>query len=141
MKKPFLFLFNFIITFLSLAATVTTVLATPAYAQGKEWTEGICVRNGVATIQGVQCLLGNILTIAISGIGLVGFIMLIVGSFRYLLSGGNAKGVDGGKQTMTFAIIGLVVALTSFMILQLVADFTGVKSILNFHLPSSETRF
>ncbi len=88
----------------------------------------------VATIAGIQCLIGNLLSIAITVIGLVGFMMLIIGSFRYLLSGGNAKGTEEGKNTITFAVVGLVVALSAFFILNIVAQFTGVKSILNFKL-------
>jgi hypothetical protein len=134
LRTSFLFTISFI------AVSVLPGIATPVQAQGKAWS-GVCVNNGVATIQGFQCLLGNVLSVAVSGIGLIGFVMLIIGSFRYLLSGGNAKGVEGGRNTMTFAIVGLVVALASFMILQLVANFTGVKSILNFRIPGSDTQF
>jgi len=58
--------------------------------------------------------------------------MLIIGSFKLLTSGGDPKAVDAGKQTVTFAIIGLVVAVSAWLILSLVARFTGVEQILNF---------
>jgi hypothetical protein len=108
-----------------------------AHAQTVAWEEGVCVENGVATIQGLQCLVGNILSVVVSAIGLAGFVMIIVGAFRYLLSGGNSKGTEEGKQTITFAVGGIVVALSAFIILQLIANFTGVKTILNFRIPSS----
>jgi hypothetical protein len=113
--------------------------AMPVSAQGTQPWSGVCTDNGrpdgVATIQGLQCLIGNVLQIGVTGIGLAGFVMLIVGSFRYLLSGGNAKGVDEGRKTITYAVIGLVVAISAYFILRLVADFTGVQSILNFRIP------
>ncbi len=117
--------------------------AYPVYAQTQAWT-GVCVAgpdNDVATIQGFQCLVANVLSIAITGIGLAGFVMLIIGAFKYLLSGGNAKGAEDGKNTMTFAVIGLVVALSAFFILRILAEFTGVRSILNFTIPGSDTNF
>lgn len=111
----------------------------PAQAQTQPWQEGVCVQNGVATIQGIQCLVGNVLSVAVSGIGLAGFVMLIVGAFRYLLSGGNSKGTEEGRQTITFAVAGIVLALSAYIILKLVADFTGVQSILNFTIPGSNS--
>jgi len=66
-------------------------------------------------------------------------VMLLVGSFRYLFSGGNSKGTETAKNTITFAVIGLVVALSSFVILNLIAEFTGVKTILEFVIPEAGT--
>ncbi len=92
----------------------------------------------VATIQGLRCMIANILSVTITAIGLAGFIMLIVGAFRYLASGGNSKGAETAKSTITFAVIGLVVALSSYVILNLIADFTGVKTILDFKIPGAD---
>ncbi len=126
------------------------VFAPIAHAQTQTW-RGACVgtamSNGgtsvdatdVATIQGFQCLIGNVLSVAITGLGLIGFVMFIVGAFYYMLSGGNAKDTDKAKQTITYAIIGLVVALSAFIILNLISQFTGVTSILNFSIPGSNT--
>jgi hypothetical protein len=141
MKKSFFSLSRLFVSIVTVGIVTAFFCASPIQAQTQPWAEGTCVKNGVATIQGLQCLIGNILSVAVSGIGLIGFVMLIVGSFRLLLSGGQAKGVESGRSTITYAVLGLVVALASFMILQLVADFTGVKSILNFQIPSSTTNF
>lgn len=123
---------------LSLAVSAL-VFAQPVSAQVTQpWTE-VCVEGDVATIQGFQCLVGNILQIGVAGVGLAGFVMMIVGAFRYLLSGGNAKGIDDGKKTMTYAIGGLVVAVSAFFILNIIADFTGVDTILNFTIPAPGT--
>lgn len=103
------------------------------------WTEGYCTIDGVATVQGLSCMIANVLSVAITGIGFAGFVMLIVGSFRYLTSGGNSKGAETAKNTITFAVIGLVVGLSSFVILNLIAEFTGVKTILDFVIPEAGT--
>ena len=116
-----------------------------ARAAAGDWS-AVCAMDGVdangnavkvATIQGVQCLLANILSVAVTFIGLAGFVMFLIGSFTYLLSGGNSKGVDSARQTFTFAVIGLVVALSAIIILNLVASFTGVQGILNFNIPGT----
>jgi hypothetical protein len=123
--------------------TFSVIVPTPVHAQTKEWS-GVCVGNtaessSVATIQGLECLLANSLMVFITLIGLVGFLMLIVASFRYLLSGGNAKGTEAARNSITYAIIGLVVALCSFFIINIIASFTGISLLTNFSIPTSDT--
>ncbi|MBU0576496.1 hypothetical protein KJ654_02440 [Patescibacteria group bacterium] len=128
-------------------STLWLVLPPAVSAQmvGPQAWKGDCVAKadvvpgGVATIQGLRCMIANILSVAITAIGFAGFLMLIIGGFRYLTSGGNSKGTETAKNTITFAVIGLVVALSSFVILNLIAEFTGVKTILQFVIPSAGT--
>ena len=108
--------------------------APAVQAQTEAW-QGACVYQGdVPTILGVECLIANVLRVAITFIGLAGFVMLLVGAYRYLISGGNSKGMDTARNTLTFAVVGLVVALSAFLIVRLIAEFTGVDSILNFSI-------
>lgn len=133
-----------------LLITTTSVLLTApntAVAQTQRWedleqdiggTEGYCVVGGVATIQGTMCLLANLLSVALTVIGLAGFVMMVVGSLTWLVSGGSSQNVEKARKTMTFAIIGLVVALSSFIIINIISSFTGID-LTEFVLPSSET--
>lgn len=117
-----------------------------AHAQLIDWTDSErgCVAvveigdgatvNDVATIRGLECLLTNILASATTVIGLASFVMLIVGAFLYLTSGGSTKGTEAGKQTITYAVIGIIVAMLAFFVLTFVASFTGVGGILDFNL-------
>lgn len=90
--------------------------------------------EGVATFQGIECLMANILSVATTFIGLAAFVMFIVGAFLYLTSGSSTKGAEAARQTMTYAIIGIVVALIATFLLNFVAGFTGVGGILQFNL-------
>ena len=54
------------------------------------------------------------------GVGVVAVIVLIIGGIRYLISGGDAKKVTDAKNTILYAIIGLVIALLSFAIVNFV---------------------
>ena len=122
------FVFSFVLCALFFAQPVSAQVT-------QEWS-GICVEGDVATIQGLQCLIGNVLQVGVAGVGLAGFVMMIVGAFKYLLSGGNAKGVDDGQKTMTYAVGGLILALSAYFIINIIADFTGVNAILNFTIPA-----
>ncbi len=92
----------------------------------------------VATIQGLQCLLGNVFIVIISLIGLAAFVMFVIAAFRYMTSGGNTKGTETARNTMTFAVIGIVVALSGFIVLNLLSSFTGLDEVTNISLPSSD---
>ena len=114
------------------------VLPATVHAQTTAWT-GKCVGSNsygaqdVATIQGIECLVANILATAITLIGIAAFVMFLIGSFQYLTAGANAKGVESGKNAISFAILGIVVALASFLILRFISTFTGVTTILQFN--------
>lgn len=62
----------------------------------------------------------NITNTMLLVIGIVAVIMLIVGGFRYVLSNGNEKAISGAKDTILYAIIGIVVALLSYAIVNFV---------------------
>lgn len=131
-------------TWLGTFATIVAyslALPTVAHAQTSAWS-GVCVSTtdpDVATIQGFQCLIANVFSVALTLIGLAGFVMLVIGSMRWMMSGGNAQTVEKSKNTISFAVLGLIVGLSAFIILNLVAEFTGVQTLLQFTIPDSST--
>jgi len=80
----------------------------------------------VATIADLGGLFQRIVSYALGFAGIVLFILLIVGGFKYITSGGDPKAVEGAKKTLTYAIGGLVVILVSYLILVLITNITGV---------------
>ena len=53
-------------------------------------------------------------------VGIVAVIMLIIGGIRYVISGGDAKKVTDAKNTVLYAIIGLVIAVFAYAIVNFV---------------------
>jgi hypothetical protein len=126
--------------FLSLLA-IQLAFPKAVSAQTSTWS-GVCVYDKdpeVPTLAGLQCLIANVLSVALTVLGMVGFVMMFFGAFQWLISGGNSQKVEKARGTMTWAVAGIVLALSSFMILRLLAEFTGVKTILNFTVPNSNT--
>jgi hypothetical protein len=70
--------------------------------------------------------------LALAGMSL--FIMLIVGGYKLITSGTDPKAADAAKQTITNAIIGIVIVACAYTILSFLSSFTGVTSILNFNI-------
>lgn len=55
----------------------------------------------------------SLLTFIVGGISVI---MLVIGGIRYATSAGDANAVNGAKNTILYAIIGLAVAATAFVI-------------------------
>ena len=53
-------------------------------------------------------------------VGIIAVIMLIVGGVKYVISGGDSKKVTDAKNTVLYAIIGLVVCFLAFAIVNFV---------------------
>jgi len=47
-------------------------------------------------------------------IGAIAVIMIVIGGLRYVISGGDAKQVDAAKNTILYAIIGIIIALLAY---------------------------
>jgi hypothetical protein len=82
--------------------------------------------DGAATLQGLEVVFENIVTIALGLGGVLLFLMLIMGGFKFITAGGDPKAIEGAKKTLTYAIMGIVLVALSFLILQFISTFTGV---------------
>jgi hypothetical protein len=60
-------------------------------------------------------------------VGVVAVIMIIYGGFRYITSGGDSGKITSAKNTIIYALIGLVVvALSQFIVKFVLAKVTGI---------------
>jgi len=100
-----------------------------------EW--GTCVVDGVPTLKCLEVVFGNVLVMASAFIVLVLFIMLVVGSFSYLTSFGNAEKVKKAQGTIKLAIVGFVLFVSSYLILNIIdiLFLGGQGNIFKFELP------
>lgn len=79
-----------------------------------------------ATIPDLDVIFKNVVGVILALAGLVLFIMLIIGGFRFITSNGDPKAVDSAKKTLTSAIVGLIVLLFAYVILTVISKLTGV---------------
>lgn len=68
----------------------------------------------------------GIVTLAINSfswiVGIISVIMIIIGGLKYIMSGGDSGNVTGAKNTILYAIIGLVVVALAQVIVLFVLD-------------------
>jgi hypothetical protein len=112
-----------IITSLALVLGVGTMAAPAASAinvfegcDGNARTEVCKAKDEDNT----NTLVQDIINLLLFTIGIISVIMIIVGGIRYALSNGDASNIKTAKDTILYAIIGLVVALLAFAIVNFV---------------------
>jgi len=80
-----------------------------------------CANNSTSTIcthknDSINTTIKIVVNALLFVVGILSVIMIIVGGFRYVTSAGNASAVTGAKNTIIYAVIGLVVAFLAFAI-------------------------
>lgn len=73
----------------------------------------------------VNNLLIKIVNIASAVVGVIAVIMIIIGGLRYITSGGDTNKVSGAKNTLLYAIIGLVIVALAQLIVHFVLGSAG----------------
>ena len=72
--------------------------------------------TGPTNLTGTDGVFTTVVNVLLFVIGAISVIMLIYGGIRYTTSGGNANSVTAAKNTIMYAIIGLIVAIFAYAI-------------------------
>ena len=110
---------------LSVAAFVTpSVSAVSGGVQG-----GADAARGddqTANLFGTSGVFSTITNTLLFVLGAISVIMIIIGGLRYVISGGNSTAVTAAKNTILYAIVGVIVALLAYAIINFVlTSFTN----------------
>jgi len=119
-----------IILFLALFINLTSYILNPnlVYAQStSSWDNGRCTKKvgdvEVATIQGLECLFANVLTVVTYVAGISFFFMFIVNGFKYIFSSSDQKQLAQISSSITLAVIGLAGVIISWLVLSFIQNF------------------
>jgi hypothetical protein len=82
----------------------------------------------------LNIIFGNIIPLALGIAGIVLFIMLLLGGFKYMTSGGNPKAAESARNTLTYAIAGLILISAAYFIILFIKEYTGIGAVLNFNV-------
>jgi hypothetical protein len=118
------------ISAVTLALLVTPLFVLAGVANAQPDIEGSLCQGGdqaqladggsCANVEGedqLNDLITNIVNILSLIVGIVAVVMIIVGGFKYITSGGDSGNVSGAKNTILYALVGLViVALAQFIV-------------------------
>jgi Type IV secretion system pilin len=86
-------------------------------------TPGSCQATTASSTSALDNVIQTAVNVLSAIVGIIAVIMIIVGGFRYVTSGGNDTSVTSAKNTILYAIIGLVVVALA----QVIVHFTLSK--------------
>jgi len=64
-------------------------------------------------------------------VGILSVVMIIFSGFRYITSAGDAAKTKSAQTALTYSIVGLIVAVFAWAIVNIVLDRIGVKTSSN----------
>ena len=59
-------------------------------------------------------------SVLLFAVGAISVIMIIIGGLRYVISGGDSSNITAAKNTVLYALIGLIIALLSYAVIRFV---------------------
>lgn len=109
-----------------------SILGTPVYAE-----QAVCDTTNLSIDSGADCAQGNktpdtlfggeesvfktVTNVLLFLVGAISVIMLIIGGIRYVISGGDQAQVTSAKNTILYAIVGIIIAFLAFAAVNFVA--------------------
>lgn len=112
-----------------LALGVSVVTGDAAYAQTDLSIQGganSAQGNGqAADLFGDTGIFRTVTNILLFLVGAISVIMLIIGGIRYVVSGGDQSAVTAAKNTILYAIVGIVVAFLAYAAVNFVVGSLG----------------
>jgi hypothetical protein len=84
------------------------------------------------TLFGDTGIITEVVRTLLYAVGIISVVMLIYGGLRYVVSGGDNKKVTDAKNTIMYAIIGLIIALLSYAIVEFVMRQIGGEDSASF---------
>ena len=115
---------------LGVSAVTTVMQPIDSYAQGAEGglaggAESAKGDDQQENLFGTGGLFQTITNVLLFVIGAISVIMLIIGGIRYVVSGGDSSAVTSAKNTILYAVIGIVVAILAYaMVNFVITSFT-----------------
>lgn len=119
MKKVKLILASLVLGFSMLMPATALAQTKEAICEGVGKTAGAtgCVGNN--SLDGIVKTVINVMSMIV---GIIAVIMIIIGGIKYVTSSGDSNNVNSAKNTILYAIIGLVVVALAQVIVRFVLD-------------------
>lgn len=109
---------------LGIVALCVAILCAPtASAFSLSISDGASSAQGVdqaSSLFGTAGIFTTISNVMLFLVGAISVIMVVVGGLRYVISGGNTTNVGAAKNTILYAIVGLIISLLAYAIINFV---------------------
>lgn len=112
-----------VLRFAAVVAPAATMIASRAvYADvPSQVTQGVNEAGAAeAGGQSLTSIFASIVNVLLEIVGAIAVIMLVVGGLQFVLSSGDSKRVESARNTILYAVVGLIVASLAFAIIDFV---------------------
>lgn len=126
--KKILLAFGLIFVFATPIVVTSNVLDNQAHAEGAaDLIQKGADSTGQKDSRSAGDLAKDFVNIMLFAVGILAVIMLIWGGIRYVLSGGDSGAVSSAKKTILYAVVGLIVAILAYAIVNFVITTIAKK--------------
>lgn len=103
------------------AVAATFMLPSVAHADCANTVQGgVDCAKGDLTGTALNTSVTNIINLIIFSTGIIAVIVIIIGGIRYVVSQGDEKSIESAKNTILYAVVGLIVAVLAYAIVNFV---------------------
>jgi hypothetical protein len=105
------------------ALLFNVAFVSTGYAFDLSITDGASAARGIdqaTDLFGASGIFTTISNIMLFAVGAISVIMIVIGGLRYVVSGGNTTNVTAAKNTILYAIVGLVISMLAYAIINFV---------------------
>jgi len=114
--------FAFLVVPALVAQPVDAVNASKQICEGSggNWNGNKCINKDAKKDLGSW--MKDIVNVLLFVIGAISVIMVVIGGLRYVTSGGDANQTKAAKDTILYSVIGLIVAILAYAIINFVVN-------------------
>jgi hypothetical protein len=107
----------FVVSSLAIVSPVSALDPLSGACQGAAAGNSNLCKNSGSTVDG---LIRNVVRLLIWAIGVISVIVIIISGIKYVTSDGDASKIKSAKDTILYAVVGLVVAILAYAIVEFV---------------------
>jgi len=89
-------------------------------------------KDQVATLNCIPAIFSNVVNALLIFAGIFALGIFIMGGFKFMNSAGDSKKLEGARNNLVYGIMGLLIVLLSFLIINIISTVTGVECIKKF---------
>ncbi len=131
-QKISLAMASFAFALIPVLAPAAAYAATPDIQGGLQSGSCLEVNNTTCDTGSAETTVNDIIATVINifslVVGVVSVIMIIIGGLKYITSGGDSGNVSGAKNTILYAIVGLVIVALAQIIVKFVLNRVSTSS-------------
>lgn len=113
----------------SVVGAFVVLLFTFAFAPSTQAAFNLSISEGASSARGVDQaadlfgatgIFTTISNVMLFIVGAISVVMIVLGGLRYVISGGNTTNVAAAKNTILYAVVGLVISMLAYAIINFV---------------------